>query len=394
MAQIALNHVSKTFNNGSIFAVDDISLEIEDEEFLVLVGPSGCGKSTSLRMIAGLEEPTEGDISIGTTRVNGLEPRERDIAMVFQNYALYPHMDVRENIGFGLQLSTALSDSEIEERVTDVANLLEIGDLLEKKPKSLSGGQQQRVALGRAIVRDPEAFLFDEPLSNLDAKLRKQMRTEISRIQEQLGVTSIYVTHDQEEAMTMGDRIAVMNDGTLQQVGEPNDVYNHPANLFVAGFIGSPSMNTVETEVVRGDGGPRLESIETDAFAYDLDAADDAELPMEIGDRATVGVRPEDVVPRADPGAFEGQHHATTVDVVEPLGSDNLLYFDVGFRTWTARVSPGFEPESGTRVHFSFPREALYLFAEDGTTVESRNLGDPAEARQVTSDDGDGVVNR
>ena len=394
MAQIALNHVSKTFNDGSIVAVDDLSLEVEDEEFLVLVGPSGCGKSTSLRMIAGLEEPTEGDISIGTTRVNGLEPRERDIAMVFQNYALYPHMDVRENIGFGLQLSTDLSDSEIEERVTDVANLLEIGDLLEKKPKSLSGGQQQRVALGRAIVRDPEAFLFDEPLSNLDAKLRKQMRTEISRIQEQLGVTSIYVTHDQEEAMTMGDRIAVMNDGTLQQVGEPNDVYNHPANLFVAGFIGSPSMNTVETEVVRGDGGPRLESVEADAFAYDLDAADDAELPMEIGDRATVGVRPEDVVPRADPEAFEGQHHATTVDVVEPLGSDNLLYFDVGFRTWTARVSPGFEPESGTRVHFSFPREALYLFAEDGTTVESRNLGDPAEARQVTSDDGDGVVNR
>jgi multiple sugar transport system ATP-binding protein len=395
MAQIALNHVSKTFNNGSIVAVNDLSLEIEDEEFLVLVGPSGCGKSTTLRMIAGLEDPTDGDISIGTTRVNGLEPRERDIAMVFQNYALYPHMNVRENIGFGLRLSTDLSDADIEERVEDVADLLEIGELLEKKPKSLSGGQQQRVALGRAIVRDPEAFLFDEPLSNLDAKLRKQMRTEISRIQEQLGVTSIYVTHDQEEAMTMGDRIAVMNDGALQQIGEPNDVYNHPTNLFVAGFIGSPSMNTVEAEVVRRDGRTLLESVTGDAFTYDLDATADANAdhPVEAGDRVTVGVRPEDVVLRAEAAAFEGQHHTTTVDVVEPLGSDNLLYFDVGSRTWTARVSPGFEPESGTSVHFGFPREALYIFDEEGTTVESRNLADPAEARQVTHGDGDGVVN-
>jgi len=394
MAKIALNHITKTFNNHSIVAVDDISLEIEDGEFLVLVGPSGCGKSTTLRMVAGLEKPTDGDISIGSVRVNNLEPRERDIAMVFQNYALYPHMNVRKNIGFGLQLSTDFSDTEIEERVTDAAELLEIGDLLDKKPKSLSGGQQQRVALGRAIVREPEAFLFDEPLSNLDAKLRKQMRTEISRIQEQLGVTSIYVTHDQEEAMTMGDRIAVMNDGELQQVGEPNAVYNHPANLFVAGFIGSPAMNTVEGEVVRRDGRMILESSDPDALAYDLSADPEADLSIDPGERVTIGVRPEDVVLRASPSAFDTQSHSTTVDVVEPLGSDNLLYFDVGSQTWTARVSPGFEPDSGSEVYFSFPREALYVFDEQGQTVESRDLSHPAEMGQVTGDDGDSVVNR
>ena len=392
MTRIALNHVSKTFNSSSIVAVDDLSLEIKDEEFLVLVGPSGCGKSTTLRMIAGLEDPTNGDISIGTTRVNELEPRERDIAMVFQNYALYPHMNVRENIGFGLRLSTDFPDSDIEERVEDAAELLEIGDLLEKKPKSLSGGQQQRVALGRAIVRDPEAFLFDEPLSNLDAKLRKQMRTEISRIQEKLAVTSIYVTHDQEEAMTMGDRIAVMNDGTLQQVGQPNEVYNHPTNLFVAGFIGSPSMDTVEAEVVQREGRKVLKS-EGNAFAYDLGGAGDGHS-VGVGDRVTVGVRPEDVVVRADADAFEEQHHTTTVDVIEPLGSDNLLYFDIGPQTWTARVSPGFKPESGATVHFSFPREALYVFDEDGITVESRNLSNPEEARAVARDDSDGILNR
>jgi len=389
MAQIALNQITKTFNNGSIVAVDDLSLEIEDEEFLVLVGPSGCGKSTTLRMVAGLEDPSEGDISIGRTRVNDLEPRERDIAMVFQNYALYPHMNVRENIGFGLRLSTDLSDSDVEERVEDAAELLEIGELLDKKPKSLSGGQQQRVALGRAIVRDPEAFLFDEPLSNLDAKLRKQMRTEISRIQEQLGVTSIYVTHDQEEAMTMGDRIAVMNDGQLQQIGEPNDVYNHPANLFVAGFIGSPAMNTIEARVEERDGQTVLASTD-DAIVY---ALGDDDVSVDVGERVTLGVRPEDVVLRDSADAFETQCHETTVDVVEPLGSDNLLYFRVGPETWTARVSPGFEPDPGSTVHFAFPREALYVFDETGTTVESRDLGHPAETHHV-AESGDGVVNR
>jgi multiple sugar transport system ATP-binding protein len=391
MAQIALNHVTKEFNNGSIVAVNDLSLEIDDGEFLVLVGPSGCGKSTSLRMIAGLEEATEGDISIGMTRVNDLEPRERDIAMVFQNYALYPHMNVRKNIGFGLQLSTDLSDTEIDERVGEAANLLEIDDLLEKKPKALSGGQQQRVALGRAIVREPEAFLFDEPLSNLDAKLRKQMRTEISRIQEQLGVTSIYVTHDQEEAMTMGDRIAVMNNGELQQIGEPNEVYNHPANLFVAGFIGSPSMNIIETEVVSD--GNRLESLVEGELTYDLSMDEDIDFDLSPSDRVTVGIRPEDVSVRATADAFTDQTHRATVSVVEPLGSDNLLYFDVGDSSWTARVSPAFEPDPGDEVYFSFPRDALYLFDERGVTAESRNLTDPAESARVTTA-GDGRAKR
>jgi multiple sugar transport system ATP-binding protein len=388
MAQIALNHVTKEYNDGDIVAVDDVSLEIADGEFLVLVGPSGCGKSTTLRTIAGLEEPTDGDISIGRTRVNDLDARERDVAMVFQNYALYPHMNVRENIGFGLELSTDLPDDEINRRVEETAEMLEIGDLLTKKPKSLSGGQQQRVALGRAIVREPEAFLFDEPLSNLDAKLRKQMRTEIARIQERLSVTSVYVTHDQEEAMTMGDRIAVMNDGRIQQVGEPNDVYNNPANLFVAGFIGSPSMNTIDAEV--GADGWTLESLDG-AFTYDL-SGDTAGLSA--GDRVTVGVRPEDVSVRPTSEAFTSQAHHATASVVEPLGSDNLLYYGLGAETWTARVSPAFEPDTGEEVYVSFPRDALYLFDGAGVNLESRDLTDPAEGERVTAADGDGVDRR
>ncbi len=272
MGQISLNDVTKTFDDGSIVAVDDLNIEIADGEFLVLVGPSGCGKSTTLRMIAGLESISAGDISIGDVRVNNLEPRERDIAMVFQNYALYPHKSVRENIGFGLRLSTDLSNAEIEERVEDAAEMMGIEDLLDDKPKQLSGGQQQRVALGRAIVREPEAFLFDEPLSNLDAKLRTHMRTEISRIQQELGVTSIYVTHDQAEAMTMGDRIAVLNDGQLQQVGTPNEVYDHPENRFVASFIGSPSMNFVDATVdVRDDGTYVVAKSGADTLSYPVD---------------------------------------------------------------------------------------------------------------------------
>jgi multiple sugar transport system ATP-binding protein len=388
MARISLNHVTKEYDGGSIVAVDDISLEIEDGEFLVLVGPSGCGKSTTLRTTAGLEDPTGGDITIGTTRVNDVDARERDVAMVFQNYALYPHMDVRKNIGFGLELSTDLTDEEITERVEEAAGMLEISDLLGKKPKELSGGQQQRVALGRAIVREPAAFLFDEPLSNLDAKLRKQMRTEIARIQERLGVTSIYVTHDQEEAMTMGDRIAVMNDGRLQQVGEPNEVYNDPANLFVAQFIGSPSMNTIEAELA-ADG----HTLESPGGALTYDLADDVR-GLSSGDRVTVGVRPEDVSVRASSEAFTDQTHRATAAVVEPLGSDNLLYYEVGERTWTARVSPAFEPDIGDEVYFSFPRDALYLFEETGRNLESRDLTDPAEGERVTAADGDGVSRR
>ena len=385
MARIALNHVTKEYSGANIVAVDDVSLEIEDGEFLVLVGPSGCGKSTTLRTVAGLEDATEGDVSIGQTRVNGLEPRDRDIAMVFQNYALYPHMNVRENIGFGLRLATDMSKGEIEERVEEAAGLLEITDLLEKKPKALSGGQQQRVALGRAIVREPQAFLFDEPLSNLDAKLRKQMRTEIARIQEQLSVTSIYVTHDQEEAMTMGDRIAVMNDGKLQQVGRPNGVYNHPANLFVAGFIGSPSMNTITAEVTEDNGDVELRSTEREALTYALPAEVGDDLDLTPGDTVTIGVRPEDVRVAVSPNAFDSQSHETTVDVVEPLGSDNLLYLALGETTWTARVPPSFEPPTNETAYLSFPPEALHLFDERGKTVKSRVLTDPSTSTRMTA---------
>ena len=385
MAQIALNHVTKEYSGADIVAVDDVSLEIDDGEFLVLVGPSGCGKSTTLRTVAGLETATEGDVSIGQTRVNGLEPRDRDIAMVFQNYALYPHMNVRQNIGFGLRLATDMSKGEIEDRVEEAAGLLEITDLLDQKPKALSGGQQQRVALGRAIVREPQAFLFDEPLSNLDAKLRKQMRTEIARIQEQLGVTSIYVTHDQEEAMTMGDRIAVMNDGKLQQVGRPNEVYNDPANRFVAGFIGSPSMNMLETEITDENESAELQSAEDGALTYALSAEMTDEYALTPGDRVTIGVRPEDVRVAVSPNAFDSQSHETAVDVVEPLGSDNLLYLSLGGTTWTARVPPSFEPSTGEGAYLSFPPEALHLFDERGETLKSRDLTDPSTTSRVTA---------
>ncbi|MFB6244363.1 MAG: ABC transporter ATP-binding protein, partial [Halobaculum sp.] len=245
MSGITLDTVRKEFSTGDeqIVAVDDVDLEVRDGEFLVLVGPSGCGKTTTLRCIAGLEDVTSGHVRFGEEDVTGLRARERDVAMVFQNYALYPHMDVRTNLGFGLKLSTQLSSAEIDDQVEDVASMLGIEDLLDQKPKELSGGQQQRVALGRAIIRDPAAFLMDEPLSNLDAKLRAEMRTELQTLQHELDVTTVYVTHDQTEAMAMGDRIAVMNDGRLQQVGTPEAVYRTPVNEFVAKFIGSPSIN-------------------------------------------------------------------------------------------------------------------------------------------------------
>src|SRR6056297_2798092 len=266
MADLKLDNVTKVFtdDDGSdIVAVDDVSFDIEDGEFLVLVGPSGCGKSTTLRMVAGLETVTSGRISLGGTNLVGRDPQDRDIAMVFQSYALYPHMTVQENMSFGLEESTDMADDEIERRVSETAEMMGIGDLLDRKPGELSGGQQQRVALGRAIVREPEVFLMDEPLSNLDAKLRSQMRTELQRLQEDLGTTTIYVTHDQTEAMTMGDRIAILNDGELQQVGTPLECYHEPANVFVAGFIGEPSMNFFDV-TLEGD------RLVADEFEYPL----------------------------------------------------------------------------------------------------------------------------
>ena len=376
MGRIALNGVRKTFNGGDVVAVDDINLDIDDGEFLVLVGPSGCGKSTTLRMIAGLETVTDGDITIGNTRVNNLDPRERDIAMVFQNYALYPHMSVRKNIGFGLQLSSDLTDDEIRSRVEQTAEMMGIEDLLDDTPRELSGGQQQRVALGRAIVREPEAFLFDEPLSNLDAKLRSQMRTEITRLQQELGVTSIYVTHDQAEAMTMGDRIAVLNDGELQQVGAPNEVYDHPANQFVAGFIGSPSMNFLDVAVRERNGEPYLVAAAgEDVLSYPLGDLSER-LNLEPGRRLELGVRPEDVIHAT---GDDGERVQTaTVEVVEPMGSDNFLYFELADAEWTARVDSNYEPEPGESFRFSFEPRVFHLFDEDGETIKSQGGGDDA----------------
>jgi multiple sugar transport system ATP-binding protein len=371
MGQISLNNVTKTFGNDDIVAVQHLPLEIEDGEFLVLVGPSGCGKSTTLRMIAGLESVTEGDVTIGNTRVNSLPPRQRDIAMVFQNYALYPHMSVRENMGFGLKLSTGMSSEEINNRVREAAEMMDIEDLLDDKPKQLSGGQQQRVALGRAIVREPEAFLFDEPLSNLDAKLRTQMRTEISRIQNELDVTSVYVTHDQAEAMTMGDRIAVMNDGELQQVGRPNKVYDHPTNRFVAGFIGSPSMNFISVVLEERDSGYELRA-EDAALSYRLEPSLVQQLDLVGGESLTLGVRPEDVRLADDARDEDDRTQEASVNVVEPMGSDNFLYLSVGSSTWTARVDSSIEPDVGETVSYTFDPIALHLFDGDGNTLKSQ----------------------
>ncbi|MCU4802477.1 sn-glycerol-3-phosphate ABC transporter ATP-binding protein UgpC [Halobacteria archaeon HArc-gm2] len=320
MARILFDEVTKIYGDDTL-AVDDFDLEIEDGEFLTLVGPSGSGKSTLLRMVAGLEDITEGSIHIGDTVVNNLPPRSRDIAMVFQSYALYPHLTVRENMAFGLKRSTDLSDPEINDRVEEAAAMMGIEPHLDQKPKHLSGGQRQRVATGRAIVRDPGVFLFDEPLSNLDAKLRKHMRTELQRIQNQLDTTTIYVTHDQEEAMTMSDRIAILNYGELQQVGSPRTVYNEPENVFVAQFIGSPSMNMF------------VSTLDTDAnrFVGDIDVSIDPERASAIAQNATsdellLGIRPEHVTVHLE--AVEESVPAS-VDIIEPLGSNDLLYFDL-----------------------------------------------------------------
>ncbi|MFV1990749.1 MAG: ABC transporter ATP-binding protein, partial [Acidimicrobiales bacterium] len=314
MADVRLTNVNKQYPNGFV-AIEDLDLTIEDQEFLVLVGPSGCGKSTLLRMIAGLEEITGGEVQIGGRRVNEVAPKNRDIAMVFQNYALYPHMTVGQNIGFALKLAK-VKKTEINERVEAAAKILELTPLLERKPGQLSGGQRQRVAMGRAIVREPQAFLMDEPLSNLDAKLRVQMRAEISGITQNLGVTTIYVTHDQIEAMTMGDRVAVLKEGDLMQVDSPQNLYDHPANLFVAGFIGSPSMSLGRSRIVKANGGLGVQIGEA---VVALDPSVEAARPSlrsYLGKDVALGIRPEDFVLASenDPNALR-----TTVKLVESL---------------------------------------------------------------------------
>ena len=366
------DRVSKVFQEGEdkIIAVNELDIEVKDGEFLVLVGPSGCGKSTTLRLLAGLETVTDGEIRIGNEVVNDEKPKDRDIAMVFQNYALYPHKTARENMAFGLEMTTDLPDQEIRERVQTAAEMLDITDLLDRRPDALSGGQKQRVALGRAIVREPSVFLMDEPLSNLDAKLRTQMRTELQELHEELGVATIYVTHDQTEAMTMGDRIAVLNNGELQQLGTPLECYHEPANRFVAGFIGSPSMNFLDLEVDPdtcvgvGDG------IEYE-FTYEQVRviADGSSTPQEV----TLGVRPEDIelAPNHGPETVDA-----TVNVVEPMGKESVLHLEVGGTEITASIAGEYDIGHGEQVRLRFPRDRIHAFdASTGETVFNRERG-------------------
>ncbi len=328
MAQIGLENLTKVYPDGTR-AVSNLELEIEDTEFVVLVGPSGCGKTTALRMVAGLEDITQGRVRIGDRVVNDLPPKDRDIAMVFQNYALYPHMSAYDNMAFGLKMR-GQNTGVIQRRVRDAAKLLGLSGTLEKKPRTLSGGQRQRVAMGRSIVREPQAFLMDEPLSNLDAKLRVQMRAEISRLQRDLGVTTIYVTHDQVEAMTMGDRVAVMQHGVLQQVDRPQVLYDRPANLFVAGFIGSPAMNMVEVELEGGNGGLAVR-VGADRLVFGDEVIEThPDLARHIGRKIVVGIRPEDLEDAAVAGENkEGRTISVTVDIREDMGSEVFLHFAV-----------------------------------------------------------------
>jgi multiple sugar transport system ATP-binding protein len=332
LAGVLLKNVVKQFKNTT--AVDHLNIDIQDKEFAVLVGPSGCGKTTALRMIAGLETLTSGEIYIGERLVNEVSPKDRDIAMVFQNYALYPHMSVRENLGFGLKMRQ-FPKSEIEGRVQEAADILGIHDLLERRPKQLSGGQRQRVAVGRAIVRKPKVFLFDEPLSNLDAKLRVAMRAEISKLHRRLGATIIYVTHDQVEAMTMATRIFIMNQGALQQSGAPLEVYHHPTNRFVAGFIGSPAMNFIDATLVRE---AQTYWIATEGFKVKLPEAFHARVEPYAGRPVVFGVRPEDMAAR-DTGAGEGANWlAARAEVVETLGAETFVHLSCGPHSIVARM--------------------------------------------------------
>ncbi len=365
MAKVVLDKVTKRF--GNVTAVHEADLEINDKEFVVLVGPSGCGKSTTLRMVAGLEEITDGSIYIGDAVVNDVPPKDRDIAMVFQNYALYPHMDVYNNMAFGLKLRK-FPKAQIDERVKEAARILGIENLLDRKPKALSGGQRQRVALGRAIVREPKVFLMDEPLSNLDAKLRVQMRAELSKLHNRLQTTVIYVTHDQTEAMTMGDRIVVMRDGLIQQVGGPLEIYNNPNNVFVAGFIGSPAMNFMDV-VLRKDG---------DDFYIENKSGDiRLRIPKErqeyfkdlnqyVDKQLVFGIRPEDI---EDYAVLEEAKEEfvvdSVVDVVEPMGAEIILYLNLGDTTFIARVDAYSQAKDGDDQKVRVDMSKCQLFDQE-----------------------------
>jgi len=370
MAGVVLRNLTKSFDK--VTAVNSINLEIKDKEFMVFVGPSGCGKTTALRMIAGLEESTSGEILIGDRIVNDVSPKDRDIAMVFQNYALYPHMTVFDNMSFGLRLKRnpngglfpkrTFTEGEISRRVNEAADMLGLKPLLLRKPKELSGGQRQRVALGRAIVREPKVFLMDEPLSNLDAKLRVQTRAELIKLHRRLGITTVYVTHDQVEAMTMGDRIAVMSNGVIQQCDKPLTLYNHPANLFVAGFIGSPAMNFLLVTLVKSG-----EDVLVDAGAFKVALEPDqaARVTDYIGKKVTFGIRPEDIYDKNLPGlvaSTPGNTVSVEVDVIEPLGSDVEMYIKSGELTLIATIDSASAAQVGDKIDVIFDMAKSHLF--------------------------------
>ncbi|MFO7445823.1 MAG: sn-glycerol-3-phosphate ABC transporter ATP-binding protein UgpC [Ignavibacteriaceae bacterium] len=366
MSEVTLKNVSKLYEGGNV-AVRELSLDVKDKEFVVLVGPSGCGKSTTLRMVAGLEEISAGDLYIDGKRVNDVSPKDRDIAMVFQNYALYPHMTVYENMAFGLKLRK-FDKQEIKKRVNHAAEILELEDYLDRKPKALSGGQRQRVAVGRAIVRKPKVFLFDEPLSNLDAKLRVQMRTEISKLHKRLEATMIYVTHDQTEAMTMGDKIVIMKDGVVQQIDAPLNLYNNPINKFVAGFIGSPSMNFAEGTIVQSNG--LMFTSTTGGLQLKIKSSDAGKLKNHINKNLWIGIRPEDIYDAATTTVKDSfDKFESVLEVVEPMGNEIFLYFPAGGSQMIARIPAREKPEAGSSRSLYFDTEKIHFF--DSETEEA-----------------------
>jgi len=363
VAHLSFRNIYKVYAGG-VTAVKDFNLEVEDKEFIILVGPSGCGKSTTLRMIAGLEEISDGELYIDDKLINDVAPKDRDIAMVFQNYALYPNMTVFENMAFGLKLRK-LPKSEIREKVNVAAAILGIEPLLDRKPKALSGGQRQRVALGRAIVRSPKVFLMDEPLSNLDAKLRVQMRTEIGKLHKKLQTTFVYVTHDQTEAMTMGSRIVVMKDGIVQQVDSPQELYSNPCNMFVAGFIGSPQMNFVDAKLLEKDGGMYLEFAGQSIKLPEGKAKNTALTPY-IGKEVVLGIRPENV---HDEEAYISSMPDSLVDadveLTELMGAETYLYLRVGDTSMVARVNPRSTAKHGDKIKVAFDANKIHLFDKE-----------------------------
>ncbi|MEU8803422.1 sn-glycerol-3-phosphate ABC transporter ATP-binding protein UgpC [Spirillospora sp. NPDC048819] len=381
MAEVDLTSVGKVYPDGTR-AVTDLNLHIADGEFLVLVGPSGCGKTTALRMVAGLEDISEGEVTIGGRVVNRVPARDRDVAMVFQSYALYPHLSVRDNIGFGLSLRK-LPKAEIRERVDRAAQTLGLTEHLSRKPRNLSGGQRQRVAMGRAIVREPQAFLMDEPLSNLDAKLRVQMRAEIARIQRDLEVTTIYVTHDQTEAMTLGDRVAVMKKGELQQVAPPQELYDRPANLFVAGFIGSPAMNLLRGTLTGDAENPRLEIGDTTLTLPARVLTERPALASHLGNDVAVGIRPEDMEDSELVETTEGSTLTSTADLVEAMGSDVLVHFAIEASQVVTEDTKELARDAGTDVlgKLEAPRTDLVARFSPRTRVK---VGDPVTIRVDT----------